>query len=361
MALGEERRALFSPPRCPYRPCSFHLALPDRGRWYARHGFYQALCRPYPIPRFRCLGCRRTFSRQSFRMDFRDHRPDLNPKLFKLQASGVGLRQSARLLGISLRCLELKFRKLARHLRRLHLNLQGRLRAGSILQLDELETFEGLRVLRPVSVALLIEKRSRYVVWAESATIPARHRKTRHGRQAQGERRRDGSRQACLRTLRRAAPLVVGLDPVLVQTDQKKSYPALIHQAFGGARRIVHERTSSRRQRDTSNPLFAINQSEAMARDLLGRLRRESWLVSKKRRYLDLALALFACWRNLVRRRFNGDPRSPAQELGFVQRRMSEEELCSWRQDWGRGSIHPMACNSESIEAFEMSRLRRAG
>jgi hypothetical protein len=32
-------------------------------------------------------------------MDYRDHRPDLNPKLFELLASGVGLRQSSRLLG----------------------------------------------------------------------------------------------------------------------------------------------------------------------------------------------------------------------------------------------------------------------
>ena len=42
----------------------------------------------------------------------------------------------------------------------------------------------------------------------------------------------------------------------------------------------------------TWNPLFAINHEEAVMRDLMGRLRRESWLVSKKRRYLDLALHL---------------------------------------------------------------------
>jgi hypothetical protein len=45
-------------------------------------------------------------------MDYRDHRPDLNPKLFELLASGVGLRQSSRVLGLSRRCLELKHRKI---------------------------------------------------------------------------------------------------------------------------------------------------------------------------------------------------------------------------------------------------------
>ena len=79
-----------------------------------RKGSYRAKCRPHPIPRFECRACGRTFSRQTFRMDYRDHRPDLNARLLQLLASGIGLRQSSRNLGLSLRCTELKFRKLAR-------------------------------------------------------------------------------------------------------------------------------------------------------------------------------------------------------------------------------------------------------
>ena len=355
---------MFLPPRCPYRHCEFHLA--PLGSWFTRRGSYRALCRAHPVPRFRCKACRRTFSRQTFRMDFQDHRPDLNPKLFALLASGVGLRQSARLLDLSLRCLELKFRKLSRHLRRSNLNLQAPLPEGSSLQFDEFESFEGLRTLRPLSIPTLIEKRSRFLVWAESATIPPRHERTRQGRSRGVEEsrhgpRRDGSREACRRTLRRAAALSTSLDPLVIETDCKPSYPRLVKEAFGKERVIVHGRTKSTRVRDVSNPLFAINQTEAIARDLLGRLRRESWLGSKKRRYLDLGLSLFGAWRNLVRRRFNKDELSPAAVLGFVPRRMSEEELCSWRQDWGKRSIHPLARDSESIEGFEEARRARAG
>jgi len=297
-------------------------------------------------------------------MDYRDHRPDLNPKLVELLASGVGLRQSSRLLGLSRRCLEKKHRKIGRHLRRQNLNLQGPLPPGSVLQLDELETYEGMRTLRPLSVPVLIEKHSRFIIWAESAPIPARHRKTRHGKTRSEElrrkgRRRDGSRRACRRTLGRAAALTGKLETLVIETDEKRSYPALIGELFG-EHRIAHDTTKSTRKRDVSNPLFAINQTEALARDLMGRLRRQSWLVSKKRRYLDLALALFLAWRNLVRRRFNHDEESPAQILEFAPRRMTEEELCSWRQDWGRRSIHPLAWNAESIESCEERRLRQA-
>ena len=348
---------MFQPPRCPYRSCSRHLdPTPDA---FSRHGQYHPKCRPHPVSRFRCRACLRTFSRQTFRMDYRDHRPDLNARLFQSLASGVGLRQTARNLRLSLRSTELKFRKIARHLRRLNLNLRANLPAGSQLQLDELETYEGRRNGRPLSVPVVIEAKSRFVIWAESATIRPRGKMTPARRLAIREdearfgRRRDRSRSSVRRSLARAAELTGSLERVQLDTDQKSSYVGLARAAFGRTR-LVHRRTSGKLPRTTANPLFPINHTEAMARDLLGRLRRESWLVSKKRRYLDLGLHLFMAYRNLVRRRFNFDQESPAELLGFLPRRITEVEALSWRQELGRKSIHPLARETESIESLGM-------
>ena len=336
---------MFSPPRCPYWRCSQHrLPSPD---FYRRHGHYLARCRPHPVPRFLCRVCRRTFSRQTFRMDYRDHRPDLNPRVLRSLASGLGLRQTSRNLRLSLRCTELKFRKVARHLRRLNLNLRGPLPPDAALQLDELETYESRRNTRPLSVPVLIESSSRFVIWAEAASIRPRGKMTPGRRQAQEQdekrhgRRRDGSRRSLRRALRRGADLAGGLQRVALHTDRKSSYLGLAREAFG-PERLIHTTTSSRLPRTVANPLFPINQTEALARDLMGRLRRESWLASKKRRFLDLALQVFIAYRNYVRRRFNRDRASPAQMLGFVSRRMAEGELLTWRQDWGMDSIHPL-------------------
>jgi transposase-like protein len=350
---------MFLPPRCPHRTCSSHRLPPPR--FFARHGHYRAKCRPWPVPRYRCKSCRRTFSRQTFRADYRDHRPDLNVSLLRLLASGVGLRQSARNLHLSLRCTELKFRKLARHLRRLNLNLRGPLPSGAVLQLDELETYETRRNTRPLSVPTLIERESRFVLWAEAASIRPRGRMTKTRRaliRAETRRfgpRKDHSRRAVLRTLTRGAAVASELARVILESDEKASYRVMAEQAFGEAR-LEHRTTSSRLPRTTWNPLFPINHSEAMARDLLGRLRRESWLVSKKRRYLDLGLQVWMAYRNYVRRRFNRDRFSPAQMLGYVPRRMALGELVSWRQDWGRQSIHPLSRCAATIEEL----LRRS-
>lgn len=346
---------MFEPPRCPNHRCSQHLQ-PAPG-FFARKGFYHPLCRPAPIPRFRCKHCRVGFSRQTFRADYRDHRPDLNAPLFLALATGIGLRQSALNLGLSRRCTELKFRKLARHLRRLNLNLRGPLPPDSSLQFDELETYEARRNTRPLSLAHAIERKSRFVIWAESAPIRA------HGRMSDARRRaliedelrfgprKDLSRRAVERTLRRAAVLVEDLPRVELTTDEKTLYPVLARRIFG-AKRLAHVQLNSHLARRTWNPLFPINHSDAMARDLLGRLRRDSWLVSKKRRYLDLGVQLWMAYRNLVRRRFNCDEQSPAQMLGFAPRRLSPHEVLSWRQDWGQRSIHPLARRGQSVERY---------
>jgi hypothetical protein len=84
----------------------------------------------------------------------------------------------------------------------------------------------------------------------------------------------------------------------------------------------------------------------------LARLRRESWLVSKKRRYLDLGLQMWMAYRNYVRRRFTFDKESPASWLGWVPRRMRYEELLSWRQDWGTRSLHPLGRRGESVDEW---------
>ena len=350
---------MFHPPCCPNRNCPKHTR--PTPKFYRRRGYYQPLCRAQPVPRFLCKSCHRGFSRQTFRADYHDHKPHLNARLFESLATGIGLRQTARNIGLSLRCTELKFRKIARHLRRLNLNLRGPLPPGSKLQFDELETYEGRRNTRPLSVPVLIEREHRFVIWGESAPIRPRGRMSKARATALLEdeakygRRKDLSRRSVARTLQRGADVAAELEAVELFTDEKSTYPRAARTAFG-AGRLTHHRTNSKLARMTWNPLFAINHTEAMLRDLLGRLRRESWLVSKKRRYLDLGLQLWMAYRNYVRKRFNYDTESPAQLLGFLPRRVACRELLTWRQDWGRSSIHPLARRGVSVAAWHERR-----
>jgi len=346
---------MFRPLCCPYRGCPQNLK-PVRD-FYTRAGFYHPKCRAHAVPRFRCRSCERTFSRQTFRVDYRDHKPHLNAAVFKEIATGMGLRQAARKVGLSYRGTQQKFRKLGRHLRRLNLNLRGQLPAEALLHFDEFETYEGQRNTRPLSIPLLIETKTRFIIWAEAAPIRPRGKMTkkrlktiakseiRHGI------RRDTSKRSVKRTLIRGAEMLQNGATVTLKTDEKSSYPHLAKQILGVGR-LTHLRTNSKEPRMTFNPLFPINHEEAVARDLMGRLRRQSWLVTKKRRFLDLALQIHMAYRNLVEPRFNYDTQSPAQLLGFLTRRLKLDEALSWRQDWQSQSIHPLSPSARSIQTW---------
>ncbi|MEM6676003.1 MAG: hypothetical protein AAF726_24350, partial [Planctomycetota bacterium] len=302
---------MFQPPRCPNPHCP-EFKAPTPG-FFTREGYYQPKCRAHPVPRFRCRTCGRGFSRQTFRADYRDHKPHVNAQVVKLLTHGTGFRGAARLVGLSRRCLELKARKISRNARWLDHNLKRRVARFELgdrdvlrVHFDEFETFEERRTTRPVTIAVAIESRTRFHFSAVAAPIRPRGKMTPARRAAIEEDevrfgpRRTRSRTACKVTLRRAARVVPDASVVELFTDKKPSYAPIANWAFRG-KPIAHSQTSSTLPRGQRNPLFPINNEEAELREKLSRLRRESWLVTKRRRFLNLHLALYAAWRNWVR------------------------------------------------------------
>lgn len=335
----------FEPPRCPNTDCPLHTD-PVPG-FFKRKGRYWPKCRSVPVPRFICRGCGKGFSRQTFRMDYRDRKPELNPKLFMLLVSGVGLRQAARVLEMTPRNTRAKFRKIGRHLRLQNRNMERPLPADAELQLDEIETYETCRNTMPLTLALLIELKSRLLVGHRTAPIRPSGKMTeqRLARIARHEqrygKRQSRSRAAVRAVLRRAGRLSENMTVVELSSDEKTTYPSLAEEVFGD--RLRHSTSPSRLVRATWNPLFPINHYEAVARDLTGRLRRDSWLASKLRWFLTLQMELLMAYRNWVRPRFNHDKETPAMVLGFVGRPLEPAELLAWRQDWGHLSIDVLA------------------
>lgn len=343
---------MFKPPRCPNRECEYHCA-PERG-FYIRKGSYRVRCRFESVPRFRCRSCRINFSRQTFRRDRYDRRPDLNDPLFLLLCSGTGLRQAARVLHIDVHSVQRKMRKIARTLGPLHQNLAPRLSAGRTFVLDEEETYE-MASIRPLTMPVLIEKQTWFVVSTAVGSIRrlARagsfRRRRQHLDELERGKRADQSRECTRRVLQRLA-LVQPTGEVTLRSDDKAMYGTLVREVFG--ERLRHETTPGTRARDQYNPLFAINVTLAMTRDLCGRLRRKSWLVTKVAACLQDHLHLFTVYRNYVRRRFNYDKETetPAKLLGLLPRNLHVHEALAWRQDWGDRSIHPMShCGSRTV------------
>ena len=338
----------FAPLRCPNRDCVHHRN--PTPHFCIRWGFHHPRCRSRPVQRYRCRACKKTFSRQTFRHDRGDRRPHCNKRLFELLTSGVGLRQSARLLGLGLRSVQKKMRKIATTCGQLHDNLSPKLPAGLTFLMDEEETYEGASI-RPLTMPALMEKESWFVVATSVGSIRrlAPKGSARRERQDDDEKRRGKRKDESNRCVRQVlTALERRTDGALeLRTDQKASYATIALAVFG--ERVCHTTTSGTVIRTTHNPLFPINTTLAMTRDNCGRLRRRSWLVTKRAPWLQLQLALFTVYRNYVRRRFNRDARehTPARCLGLLPRHLHVREVLRWRQDWGGLSPHPMSQNGD--------------
>ncbi|MFO1078815.1 MAG: hypothetical protein U1E73_13920 [Planctomycetota bacterium] len=341
------------PPRCPNLECCNHLAPKDRFFW--RHGSYRAGCRDAPVPRFRCRACRRGFSSQTFRHDRGDRRPECNEEVFRLLTSGVGLRQCGRLLKLRVFAVQRKLRKIGSTCDQLHRNLCRLLPVDRVYLFDEEETYETASI-RPLTMPVLIERTTWFVVAFAAAPIRrlAPLGTARRDWQDDDEKdrgmRRDRSKAAVYWVLRRLRHLAPN-GPLLLQTDEKTTYPWLIRLNFGT--RAEHHATSSKDPRTVRNALFPINTTMAMTRDNNGRLRRQSWLVTKRRKCLIEQMHLFTVYRNYVRKRFNTDEdgATAAKLLGLVPRAMHPREVVAWRQDWGPRSPHPLSRRGDKTVA----------
>jgi len=362
---------MFEPPRCPHTQCPMHAA--PAPSFYIRRGYYRSKSKAHPIPRYRCRECRRGFSRQTFRHDFQDKKPYLNVSVIKSLCSGVGYRQSARMLGLTRRNFVNKARKIQRTMGGLGTNLLER--AGEVdlerprgtpvrIQFDEFESYELCRNTMPLSIPTAVESDSRMILGAEAAPIRPRgvmtkkrmERIHRHAKRY-GERV-DESAGACRRVFARAAEFRPAASWVELDTDCKTTYRGFASEAFGGVP-VVHAQTLGSDPRGSASPLAAINLTEAMMRDLGGRLRRQSWLVSKAYRYLNLQLGMYMAWRNWTRPRFNRDTRCPGQIAGLAARRLRPGELVGWRQDWGARSPSPYGDGGRAV-GQEWGRRTRA-
>lgn len=199
--------------------------------------------------------------------------------------------------------------------------------------LDELETYEGNRRLRPVTVPVVIHRKTRFVVHVEVGAMPARgglsaldrERKARQGPRPSESREKV---TLCLRALDRAHHPSASVEII---TDQKSTYPPIVKSIFG-QRLIVHARESSRRRRNTRNVLFQINHTFAMMRDQVSRLVRRTWAASKLRMRLERHLWIWVAWRNYVRTAEADEPEeTAAMRLKVVAQRLAPADLLRWR------------------------------
>lgn len=253
------------------------------------------------IQRFRCKICGTRFSSSTFSDAYRQKKRRINSNLLSLLASGVSLRRSAKLLGVTRGTVERKLPFLAIRCRRMnekHLfKLKGRVHN---IQIDDLITKENSK-LKPLSVSLAVDENRRTILAIEVSKIPAFGHLSRLAQKKYGPRESKHF-EGLTRLFQKITPIVSA--QVRVRSDEHQLYPSFVSAYLPRAK---HETFKSERgcivgqgelKKVGFDPLFMVNHTCAILRANVNRLIRKTWCTTKDPQRLKDHLDIFMYYYN---------------------------------------------------------------
>ena len=252
------------------------------------------------IQRFRCRGCGRTFSESTFKATYRQHKPYLNPWIFKLLVGGFSQREIARFYRVNRKTVVRKFLFVgAASVEVLRLTNRQKPKVHH-LQFDDMETSEHTKC-KPVAMTLAVEHPSRRILGFAVSRMPAKGKLAKIARQKYGPRpdERFQGREILFSELQSIVH-----PEALIESDMNPHYPASVKRFFPLARSKTYKGRrgcvvgQGELKRGGYDPLFSLNHTCAMLRANINRLFRRTWCTTKKPDRLALHIAMYAVSHN---------------------------------------------------------------
>lgn len=323
----------FTPRFCPRHECPHHQLRDASAFRFVRRGSYSTLQHD-DIPRFKCLKCRRGFSRQTFAVSYYLKRGELVAPVAAGLVAGSAHRQIAR----SLHCAPSTVTRLSARLGRHGLLLQARALshlAGKIdesIVFDHFESFEFTQDY-PFGVATAVGSKS----WFLYAVDPAPHK--RAGRlspeqKARLERRpqrdlKGNYTKSTERLFTTLATLPVEGKPLQLLADGHVAYrrvaasfkPRFFEmRSFPNPPRARRGARPSAQARVRNTAMFPVDALHALIRHSVAHHRRETIAFGRRINALMERFFLTVAWRNFVKWRSERrpDPTTPATVLGLT-------------------------------------------
>jgi hypothetical protein len=311
---------------CPEETCEHHKNEDEGNVFFYQNGFYK-LKNGSRVRRLLCKSCGTKFSTATFKDTYRQKRPDLNFAVFKLLASGVTLRRSAKILECDRKTIVRKLIFLSEKIRKLHGQFLEDYFTGTV-QFDEMETYEGAKA-KQLSIALAICANSGKILEINACRKPTTGRLADLGKEHYGWT--VDERKACASGVLAVVSSVTN-EKLKIVCDKKPQYPKWIH-AHKPHAEIVQVKSRGRKKsiemiepkvapsyedemelEEEEAPannlveegrkvkgfdeMFRLNHTCAKIRADLSRMRRKTWACTKKLFYLNHHLMLYVGWNN---------------------------------------------------------------
>ena len=333
--VAGRRNDRFRPPHCPWPECPAHGST---GRSYRciRRGHYTRKRGPQRrVQRFECKSCHRTFCKDAFSTTYYLKRPELLPQVASLLVSGAANRQIARHLGCAPSTATSLGERLGRHADLfLAWSVEQLESVEEPVDLDHFETFVRSQQER-LGIGTAAGQRT-WFVYALSGAAYVR-RKGRSRRKRPLKRRPlpvpSGEVQ---RSTREIVEFLLTKSPegLHLVSDDHPAYrgavralkrecpgaPPILHEIHANPDRSTGRDREAARRRDSA--MFSVDLLHKLLRHSQAHHRRETIAFGRKRANVLGRAALFAVWRNFIKRVTERRPckTTPGMRIGLTSR-----------------------------------------
>ncbi|MBC96491.1 MAG: transposase, partial [Halobacteriovoraceae bacterium] len=263
-----------------------------------KDGFFFRRCDSRKIQRYRCKICYKKFSNATFSPAKNQKKRRFNHTLLLQLASGISQNRAAILHKCHPVTIKRKFEYLAKRSRIKNRELLKSLyqdQRCTEVQFDDLITIEHTK-LKPLSVTVIVDKKTRRVLGTNIATIGAFGHLAKISLNKYGKRINNHIPK--MHELFKSVENYI--HPLaIIESDVHKFYPQIVKAHFPSSTHITFPggKSSIAGQGELKklkfDPLFCINHSNAMLRANINRLFRRTWNTTKRIEQLQKHLDIY--------------------------------------------------------------------
>ena len=309
------------PPFCPNSACANHRTALVKN-WYKPFGYYttQAYGR---VKRYACLRCGKSFSEQTFRLSYYLHKKiSFRDIVYRISACS-GIRAMARWYQVTDKVISNRIGRLARQVMGLMAEMRAYQDFREDLVADGFESFIHSQY-SPNNIHHLIGKTSQYVYACDLAHIRRKGRMTDYQKHRRAHLERDehlsGEITASFARICQTIHDLTGkTTTIILHTDEKKEYQAVLEMNNALDGKVRHRMTSSRKARTYHNPLWPVNYYDRELRKDQASQVRETTRWARETNNCMERMYVYAGYHNFFKpfRIKQRDTRTHAQVAGF--------------------------------------------
>jgi hypothetical protein len=290
---------MMHPPFCPYQACANHdpAKLPSHV-WFEPFGFYSTAAFGM-VRRFRCTSCHRTFSEQTFSIDYFAKKIVDYARLQNHLVTTSSIRDMARDFQVHPDTVINKIDRLGRQSLAVHARLSNAIRLREDLVADGFESFTVSQYF-PENIHLLVGQQSQFLYHFNHVTIRRKGRMTEKQQKRREKLEKTyradprGVKKSFQELLRKALSFSSSSGLFTLWTDKKSDYRWALRSLPEASGRIRHVAVSSKLARTTDNPLFSVNYLDRQLRKDRDEYVRETVCFGRN---VGNSMLRFACYQ----------------------------------------------------------------